>query len=87
MRVLWSVNLIPGDMSRKLNITSEVLGGWVEAMAAKLKGFENVELAVACKCDAGISFCETVNGVKYYSLSYSSSNARCAALTARSTRA
>ncbi len=73
MRVLWSVNLIPGDMSKKLNITSEVLGGWVESMASKLRDFENVELAVACKCDAGISFCETVNGVKYYSLSYSSS--------------
>ncbi len=73
MRILWSVNLIPADMSIKLNINSEVLGGWVESMASRLCGLDNIELAIACKCDDGMSFCETVNGIKYYSLSYSSS--------------
>lgn len=73
MRILWSVNLIPAEMSQKLNITSEVLGGWVESMASRIRMSDNIELAIACKCDAGMSFCETVNGVKYYSLSYSSS--------------
>lgn len=73
MRILWSVNLIPAEMSKKLNITSEVLGGWVESMASRLRLFDDIELAIACKCEAGINFCETVNGVKYYSLPYSSS--------------
>ena len=73
MRILWSVNLIPAEMSQKLNITSEVLGGWVESMASRLREIENIELAIACKCDEKITFCESVNGVKYYSISYSSS--------------
>ncbi len=73
MRILWSVNLIPAEMSKKLNITSEVLGGWVESMASRLRSFDGVELAIACKCEEGINFCETVGGVKYYSLSYSPS--------------
>ncbi len=67
------MNLIPAAMSQKLNMTSEVLGGWVESMASRLCKFDNIELAIACKCDAGTDFCETVDDVKYYSLSYSSS--------------
>ena len=73
MRILWSVNLIPADMSQKLNIKSEVLGGWVESMASRLRSFDNIELAIACKCEEGMSFSEKVNGVQYYSLPYSSS--------------
>ncbi len=73
MKILWSVNLIPAEMSQKLNIKSEVLGGWVESMASRLRSFDNIELAIACKCESGTEFCETVGGIKYYSLSYSSS--------------
>lgn len=71
MRILWAVNLIPADMSAKLNIRSEVLGGWVESMASQLRSSENVELAIACKCSESMHFCDVVNGVKYYSISYS----------------
>lgn len=73
MKVLWTVNLIPAELSAKLNINSEVLGGWVESMASQLCTFDGIELAIACKCDESQSFCETVNGVKYYSLAYSPS--------------
>ena len=58
MRILWSVNLIPAEMSKKLNIKSEVLGGWVESMASRLRSFDNIELAIACKCEEGMSFSE-----------------------------
>ena len=72
MRVLWTVNLIPADMAIKLNMKPEVLGGWVEAMTAQLRTAENVELAIACKCEAGTDFKKAVNSVQYYSLAYSS---------------
>ena len=71
MKVLWTANLIPANLSAKLNMTSEVLGGWVESMAGKLSSYENIELAIACKCEESISFCEKLDGVTYYSLGYS----------------
>lgn len=60
-------------MSAQLGLTREVLGGWVEAMANELKKQEDIQLAIACKCD-NLSFSETVDSVKYYSLSYSGKN-------------
>lgn len=71
MKILWTVNLIPEEPAVKLGIKSEVLGGWVEAMAGQLRNVDNIELAIACKCSSDISFKETINGVTYYSLSYS----------------
>ena len=44
MKVLWTANLIPANVSAKLALPSEVLGGWVESMAKQLNninGFEN----------------------------------------------
>ncbi|MEE1137401.1 MAG: glycosyltransferase family 4 protein [Acutalibacteraceae bacterium] len=73
MKVLWTANLIPANLSAKLNMTSEVLGGWVESMAGKLSSYENIELAIACKCDENISFSEELDGICYYSLGYSQS--------------
>ncbi len=75
MKILWTVNLIPADLAQKLNIKSEVLGGWVESMASRLREFKDIELAIACKCDETVSFEEVLDGVKYYSLGYSSSTA------------
>ncbi len=72
MKVLWAVNLIPANLSAKLNMTGEVLGGWVESMAAQLREYKEIELAVACKCDSNVSFCEELDGVKYFSIPYSS---------------
>lgn len=74
MKVLWSVNLIPVPAAEKLNIKSDVLGGWVESMAERISEKENISLAVACKCDKGTSFCCEVGNVKYYSLGYSPSD-------------
>ncbi len=54
----------------KLGIKSEVLGGWVEAMAAQLRMVEGIELAIACKCSSDVFFKETIAGVTYYSLGY-----------------
>lgn len=73
MKILWTVNLIPSGLSAALGISSEVLGGWVESMLSQLCGEEDIELAVACKCEEGLIFSETVDGVRYYSLAYSSS--------------
>lgn len=70
MRVLWSVNLIPVPAAKKLGISDEGFGGWVEAMASELCKKEDITLAVACKCGADMHFCETVDNVKYYSLEY-----------------
>ena len=73
MKILWTVNLIPEEMSVHLGLVSEVLGGWVESMANEIRKYENVELAVACKCDPKYSFAETVNSIRYFSLGYSDS--------------
>ena len=71
MRVLWTVNLIPAEMARELGLRSEVLGGWVESMAAQLRKEDTVELAIACKTDrTDLHFCKTIDRVTYYSLSY-----------------
>lgn len=75
MKVLWIVNLLPNDISQKLNIASENLGGWVESMAGELKKVNDIQLAIACKCSADLTFHETVEGIEYYSVSYSSSTA------------
>lgn len=72
MKVLWIVNLLPRDISEKLNIKSENLGGWIESMAGELKRVDNMELAIACKCSPNLSFCEDIDGVRYYSVPYSS---------------
>ena len=75
MKVLWIVNLLPRDISKKLNIASENLGGWVESMAGELKKFNDIQLAIACKCSADLSFHENVNGIEYFSVPYSSATA------------
>ncbi len=73
MKVLWTVNLIPAAVSVKLGKTSEVLGGWVESMAEQLRKNSDIELGIVCKCEENLSFCETINGVTYFSLYYNSS--------------
>ncbi len=73
MRVLWTANLIPVNVAEKLGIKTEVLGGWVESMAAELKCFDALELAVACKCEENQNFVQEADGVCYYSLGYSPS--------------
>ncbi len=73
MKILWTVNLIPPVVSAKLGKKSEVLGGWVEAMAEKLSKYENIELGIVCKCEEKIEFCEVIDGVKYFSLHYTPS--------------
>ena len=76
MKILWTVNLIPEEMSVHLGLATEVLGGWVESMANEIRKYENAELAIACKCGQNHSFSETVNSIHYYSLGYSSSSFR-----------
>ncbi len=73
MRVLWTANLIPANLSAKLNLPSEVLGGWVESMAKQLSKLDDFELAIACKCEEHYTFSENIDRVKYYSMNYSSS--------------
>lgn len=70
MKVLWTVNLIPRDMSTALGLSSEVLGGWVESMAEQIKADGEIELAIACKCGEIPVFDEVVNGIRYFSLNY-----------------
>lgn len=73
MKILWTVNLIPAEVSVKLGINSEVLGGWVESMAKQLRKKENIELAIACKCEGSMNFDEKIDGIRYFSLCYSPS--------------
>ncbi len=73
MKVLWTVNLIPAAVSVKLGRTSEVLGGWVESMADRLSQNNDIELGIVCKCEENLDFCETINGITYFSLHYTSS--------------
>ena len=44
-------------------------------MASSLGSRADTELAIACKCDPGVDFCEKINEVTYYSLPYPSSEA------------
>ena len=74
MRVLWTVNLVPANVTAKKNMNSEVLGGWVESMAKQLSGYEDIQLFVACRSENGLEFCEEIDGVTYYSLVYSGSS-------------
>lgn len=73
MKVLWTVNLIPAEVSVKLGMTAEVLGGWVESMAEQLRKNSDIELGIVCKCENNISFVETINGITYFSLYYTPS--------------
>ena len=75
MRILWTVNLIPSEAAQMLGIHSEVLGGWVESMAAQLRGREDIELGIACKAEPGQVFQKEIDGIHYYSLSYSPKHA------------
>ncbi len=72
MKILWTVNLIPANVASKIGVHSDVLGGWVESMVKELVGFNEIELAVACKCENGELFEELIDGVRYYSVTYSS---------------
>ena len=69
MSLLWTVNLIPSNAASKLQISSDVLGGWVEAMLARLKEMDVFEITVACKCEGAV-FDEVIDGVRYLSLNY-----------------
>lgn len=73
MKILWTVNLIPANLTSKIGVSSDVLGGWVESMAKQLKSFSDIELAIACKCENGESFETEIDGVKYYSIAYTPS--------------
>ena len=70
MKILWTVNLVPKDAANELGITSDVLGGWVESMASRLKKIENVELAIACKTEKSNQFDKEIGGIRYFSLGY-----------------
>lgn len=70
MKILWTVNLVPKDAAQGLGISSDVLGGWVESMASRLKKIDGVQLAVACKTEKQNSFDEIIDGVRYFSLGY-----------------
>lgn len=70
MNILWTVNLIPRNAAAALSIGSDVLGGWVEAMAAQVKSIDDVRLAIACKSDDGLNFSLEKDGVVYRSIPY-----------------
>ncbi len=72
MKILWTVNLIPSEASKKLSINTVVLGGWVESMAQRLKNYPDIELAIACKTDKSNVFDEEINGIRYFSIGYDS---------------
>ena len=74
MNILWTVNLVPSAVARQVSLETTVLGGWVEAMLAILKGHEELQITVACKNEAGKPFDVVVNHVRYVNLDYSSAD-------------
>lgn len=70
MRILWTVNLVPKDAAVGLRIASDVLGGWVESMASRLKTKPDVQLAIACKTGKANRFDQEIGGIRYFSLGY-----------------
>ena len=70
MKILWTVNLIPTELADALGIKTVVLGGWVEAMAVRLRQRDDVELAIACKTDGDAFADETVNATRYFGIGY-----------------
>ena len=70
MNILWTVNLIPRDAAAAAGLSSDVLGGWVEAMASRLKAVDGVKLYVACKSDTGTDFAVEAGGVSYRAIPY-----------------
>lgn len=71
MRILWIVNMMPAALAGFLNIKSNVFGGWVESMAANLKAYDDITLAIACKNETAVDFAPTdIDGVRYYSVKY-----------------
>ena len=70
MIILWTVNLIPRNAAAALGVKSDVLGGWVESMAAQMKRIEGVRLAIACKSDTGRDFSLEYEGVLYRAIPY-----------------
>ncbi len=72
MRVLWTVNLIPGELAQALHLKSTVLGGWVEAMSSQIRKIPGMELAIACKTDEKIQIDTMVNGIHYFDLAFES---------------
>ena len=73
MKILWMVNLIPANLSSALGVSTDVLGGWVESMAAHLENYSDIELTIACKCENGECFDEVVDGIRYISVAYTQS--------------
>lgn len=71
MKVLWTVNLVPAPVTRKLSLDQTVLGGWVEAMLAALKSHGDLQITVACKNETGKSFDVVLDHVRYVSMDYS----------------
>ena len=70
MKILWTVNLIPQNAAAALGIKSDVLGGWVEAMASQLQTVGDIELTVACKSDTGLDFSAEADGICYRAIPY-----------------
>lgn len=84
MKILWTVNLIPTQAAKALDIQTVVLGGWVEAMASRLKQRDDIQLTVACKTDPTRRFDITADGVRYISIGYNAKT-KFSALSARCT--
>lgn len=70
MNILWTVNLIPTELAGELKIGTEVLGGWVESMASRLRERDDIQLAIACKTEQKMEFDTVVNRIRYFSLHY-----------------
>ena len=65
MRILWTVNLLPREAAKSIGLSTEVLGGWVEAMTEQLRSRNDIQLAIACKVKDGIVFEKEINQVMY----------------------
>lgn len=69
MRVLWSCNIVPNAVRARLNGSSEVMGGWIESMAAALTAADSgLSLGVACRSEDVGDFHETADGIEYFSI-------------------
>ncbi len=68
MKILWITNIMLPPIQKKLNLRGGFSGGWMVALASKLKEKSDVELAVATVHNGSDFIDETIDGVRYFVL-------------------
>jgi glycosyltransferase involved in cell wall biosynthesis len=68
MRVLWTVNTLPPELSKELGISSAHAISWVDAMSRQLKQTDGIQLAIVAAGTRRIKelVCKKIDKIIYY---------------------